>query len=130
MSGNRASGAAATGVVDNDEHERFRRPAEPRIQAEERPRTRSGRGRDPDAGQQALASTSLISDDALRSIEAMIAAIDAKLTEQVNAIMHHEDFQQLESAWRGLNYLVNNTETDETLKIRVLNISKKELARR
>ena len=78
---------------------------------------------------QALASTSLISNDALRSIEAMIAAIDAKLTEQVNAVMHHEDFQQLESAWRGLSYLVNNTETDEYLKIKVFNISKKEMAK-
>jgi len=78
---------------------------------------------------QALASTSLISNDALRSIEAMINAIDAKLTEQVNAIMHHEDFQGLESAWRGLSYMVNNTETDEFLKIKVLNVSKKELGR-
>ena len=78
---------------------------------------------------QALASTSLISNDALRSIEAMIQAIDAKLTEQVNSIMHHEDFQGLESAWRGLSYLVNNTETDETLKIKVLNVSKKDLAK-
>jgi type VI secretion system protein ImpC len=79
--------------------------------------------------QQALANTALISDDSLRSIEEMIAAIDRKLTEQVNLILHHEDFQALESAWRGLHYLVNNTETDETLKIRVFNISKKEMAR-
>jgi type VI secretion system protein ImpC len=79
--------------------------------------------------QQALADTALVSDDALRSIEAMIAAIDAKLSEQINLILHHEDFQALESAWRGLHYMVNNTETDETLKIRVLNISKKELGR-
>ena len=43
-------------------------------------------------------------------------------------IMHHPDFQKLESAWRGLHYLVNNTETDEMLKIRVMNISKKDLA--
>ena len=78
---------------------------------------------------QALESTHLISNDALRSITSMIAAIDAKLTEQVNAIMHHEDFQQLESAWRGLSYLVNNTETDESLKIKVFNISKKELGK-
>jgi type VI secretion system protein ImpC len=77
--------------------------------------------------QQALENTALISDDALRSIEGMIAAIDRKLTEQVNLILHHEDFQQLESAWRGLHYLVNNTETDEQLKIRVFNISKKEM---
>ena len=40
----------------------------------------------------------------------MIKAIDAKLTSQINAIMHDPDFQQLESAWRGLSYLVNNTE--------------------
>ena len=59
----------------------------------------------------------------------MIAEIDKKLTEQVNLILHHPDFQKLEGAWRGLHYLVNNTETDEMLKIRVLNISKKELGK-
>jgi len=79
--------------------------------------------------QQALSNTQLISGDSLRSIEAIIAAIDAKLTEQINVIMHTEEFQGLESAWRGLHHLVNNTETDETLKIRVLNISKKDLGR-
>jgi type VI secretion system protein ImpC len=79
--------------------------------------------------EQALANTKLIGSDALKTIEAVIAAIDAKLTEQVNKIIHHQDFQQLESAWRGLHHLVSNTETDEMLKIRVLNISKKELAR-
>src|ERR1700692_4801770 len=79
--------------------------------------------------QQPLTDTALVSDDALRSIEAMITALDAKLTEQINLILHHEDFQGLESAWRGLHYMVNNTETDETLKIKVLNISKKELGR-
>lgn len=77
--------------------------------------------------EQALANTALISDDALRSIESIISEIDKKLTEQVNLILHHEEFQQLESAWRGLHYLVNNTETDEQLKIRVMNISKKEV---
>jgi type VI secretion system protein ImpC len=77
----------------------------------------------------ALANTALISDDALRSIQSIIAAIDQKLTEQVNEIIHHPDFQQLESAWRGLHYLVNNTETDEMLKIRVMNISKKDMAK-
>jgi hypothetical protein len=54
----------------------------------------------------------------------MIAAIDRKLSEQINLILHHADFQKLEGAWRGLHYLVNNTETDEMLKIRVMNISK------
>ena len=77
--------------------------------------------------QQALANTALVSDDALRSIESIVAELDKKLTEQVNLILHHEEFQQIESAWRGLHYLVNNTETDEMLKIRVMSISKKEI---
>ncbi|PIE83136.1 MAG: type VI secretion system contractile sheath large subunit [Candidatus Contendobacter odensis] len=77
--------------------------------------------------EQALEYTALISPDVLKSIESMIAAIDHKLGEQINLILHHEDFQQIESAWRGLHYLVNNTETDEMLKIRVMNISKKDL---
>jgi type VI secretion system protein ImpC len=78
---------------------------------------------------QALEGVATISDDAIKSIEAMIAAIDQKLSEQVNAIIHQKDFQQLESAWRGLSFLVNNTETDETLKIRVMNISRKDLSK-
>lgn len=79
--------------------------------------------------QQALSSTALVSDDAIKSIEAMIAEIDRKLSEQINLIIHHEDFKALEGAWRGLHHLVNNTETDEMLKIRVLNISKKDLGK-
>lgn len=75
----------------------------------------------------ALKNTDIISEDAVESIQAMIAAIDQKLTEQVNQIIHHEDFQALESAWRGLSYMVNNTETDESLKIKVMNISKADL---
>ena len=78
---------------------------------------------------QALAQTKLIGADVMKSIEAMIAEIDRKLTEQVNLILHHADFQKLEGAWRGLHYLVNNTETDEMLKIRVLNISKNDLGK-
>lgn len=78
--------------------------------------------------EQALADTKLIGSDSLRTIEAIIAALDAKLTEQINKIIHHPDYQKLESAWRGLNYLVTNTETDEMLKIRVMNITKRELA--
>ena len=79
--------------------------------------------------QQALANTKLIGSDVIVSIEAMIAEIDKKLSEQVNAILHHGEFQQLESAWRGLHYLVNNTETDEMLKIKVFNVSKNELGK-
>lgn len=79
--------------------------------------------------EQALAETTLISEDAVRTVEAIIAEIDKKLSEQINLIIHHEDFQSLESTWQGLHYLVNNTETDETLKIRVLNLPKKDLAK-
>lgn len=79
--------------------------------------------------EQALAQTSVISDDVLSSIEAMIAELDSKLTSQLNAILHHEDFQKLEGTWRGLSHLVRNTETDEFLKIRVLNIAKKDIGK-
>jgi type VI secretion system protein ImpC len=79
--------------------------------------------------EQALAQTQLIGADVVQSITAMIAEIDKKLSEQVNLILHNPDFQKLEGAWRGLHYLVNNTETDEMLKIRVLNISKAELGK-
>ncbi len=76
---------------------------------------------------QAIDQTKVISGDALESIKSIIAELDRKLSEQVNLILHHEDFQKLEGAWRGLHHLVNNTETDEMLKIRVLNISKTDL---
>ena len=79
--------------------------------------------------QQALANVNVRSTDAVRTIEAMIAALDKRMTEQVNKIIHHPDFQKLESAWRGLHYLVNNTETDEQLKIRVMNVSKADLGK-
>ncbi len=79
--------------------------------------------------EQALRETAVISDDVVGTIKAIIAEIDQKLTEQINVILHSERFQQVESAWRGLHYLVSNTETDEQLKIRVMNISKKELGK-
>jgi type VI secretion system protein ImpC len=79
--------------------------------------------------EQALKSASLVSGDVIATIQGMIAELDKKLTDQVNAIIHHADYQKLEGAWRGLHHLVNNTETDEMLKIRVMNISKKDLAK-
>jgi type VI secretion system protein ImpC len=61
--------------------------------------------------EQALRETAVVSDDVTGTIKAIIAEIDKKLSDQVNAIMHNERFQQVESAWRGLHYLVNNSET-------------------
>ncbi len=74
-----------------------------------------------------LKDVGLVSPDAVRTIEAIKAAIDEKLTQQLDLILHHPDFQQLEGAWRGLHHLVSNTETDEMLKIRVMNAKKDEL---
>lgn len=79
--------------------------------------------------QQALEDTSLVKEDVLDTIESMIARLDERLTAQVNEIIHAPEFQKVESAWRGLNYLVFNSETDATLKIRVMNVSKGELYR-
>lgn len=63
------------------------------------------------------------------TINQAISAIDAVMSKQLGAIMHNEKFQKLEGSWRGLNHLVMNSETGSQLKIRMLNISKKELAR-
>src|SRR5210317_2193097 len=63
--------------------------------------------------EQLLKETAVVSDDVLGTIQALIAELDQKLTEQINIIMHHEDFQKLEGSWRGLHYLINNTESDE-----------------
>ena len=79
--------------------------------------------------EQALIHSITVSDDAYKSIEAIIAEIDHKLSQQINLILHHQEYQQLESAWRGLNYLVTNTETDEKLKIRFMDVSKEDLRR-
>jgi type VI secretion system protein ImpC len=101
------------------------------LQKEFRPKTDRARSEVEAAvrtlAEQALATTVVVSDDVVRTIESIIAEVDKKLSQQVNQILHHEDFQKLEGAWRGLHYLVNNTETDEMLKIRVMNVSKKEV---
>ena len=70
----------------------------------------------------------VIPGDAEGTIRRWQADIDAKLTAQLRAIMHHPEFQRLEATWRGLHYLVHSTETDEQLKIKILNSSKSELA--
>ncbi len=62
-----------------------------------------------------------------RSLQNGIDAIDQAISKQLAAIMHHEKFQKLEGTWRGLNYLVMNTETSTMLKIKMLNCSKRDL---
>ncbi|MGZ5119618.1 MAG: type VI secretion system contractile sheath large subunit [Burkholderiales bacterium] len=103
------------------------------LQKEFKPKSEEAKGAVEQAvrtlAEQALSQTKLIGSDVVKSIEAIIAELDRKLSEQVNLIMHHADFQQLEGGWRGLHYLVNNTETDEMLKIRFMNISKSDLGK-
>ena len=56
-----------------------------------------------------------------------IAQIDNQLTDQINKVMHAPEFQTLEATWKGLHFLVMNTETATTLKLRILNVAKREL---
>ncbi len=63
------------------------------------------------------------------TINAAIAAIDAVMSKQLSAVMKNEKFQKLEGSWRGLNHLIMNSETSTQLKIRMMNLSKKELAK-
>ena len=79
--------------------------------------------------EEALTGTVTFDRTLERTFNAAIAAIDQKLSAQLNAIMHHERFVQLEGTWRGLNYLVMNSETGTSLKLRVLNVPKRELNR-
>lgn len=76
--------------------------------------------------QQALSDAAVIGQDVFATLDSMVSALDKKLSEQINLILHHPDFQGLESAWRGLSYMVYNTSTGKDLKIRVLNIGKDE----
>ena len=79
--------------------------------------------------EQALSGTVTFDKNLTRTFDRAIAEIDRKLSAQLNAIMHDPKFLKLEGAWRGLHYLVQNSETSSSLKIRVLNASKRDLAR-
>jgi len=76
---------------------------------------------------QAVKPGQKVSKDVESSIKFWIGEIDKKLSAQLNEVMHHPDLQKLESSWRGLHYLVQQSETGESLKIRVLNVKKSEL---
>jgi type VI secretion system protein ImpC len=69
----------------------------------------------------------VISKDVETNIKFWIASIDKKLSAQLNEVMHHADFQKLEGTWRGLHYLVMQSETGDALKLRVLNVNKRDL---
>jgi type VI secretion system protein ImpC len=76
---------------------------------------------------QMMAGQMTLSKDTQAMINARIGQLDALISKQLNAVMHHEDFQRLEASWRGLHYFVHESETSTLLKIRVMNATKREL---
>jgi type VI secretion system protein ImpC len=77
---------------------------------------------------EAMAGTVQYNKNMTITLRDAIAKIDAQISEQLAAVMHGERFKQLEGSWRGLNYLVKNSEIGEGLKVQLLNVTKKELA--
>jgi type VI secretion system protein ImpC len=76
---------------------------------------------------QIMAGEMTVSKNTEAMINARISAIDKLISDQLNEVMHHEDFQKIEASWRGLQYLIDQSETGEQLKIRVMNVNKKDL---
>jgi len=78
---------------------------------------------------QVLEGAMTVSKDAEAMINARIAQIDHLVSIQLNEVLHHPDFQKLEGTWRGLKYLMDQSETSDKLKIKIMNTSKKDLLR-
>jgi type VI secretion system protein ImpC len=78
---------------------------------------------------QVLEGEVTVSKDVEAMINARVAQIDHLLSIQLNEVLHYPQFQKLEASWRGLKYLISQSETSVMLKIRVMNVSKKELLR-
>ncbi len=115
-----AAEAAEVNLLDQIVQEgRFKTP-----EAEER-----GRDMITQFVQSVLEGQIVYSEDTEAMINGRIAQIDHLVSMQLNEILHHEEFQRLESTWRGLHYLLSESETSEMLRIKVLNVSKAELLR-
>jgi len=76
---------------------------------------------------QIMEGTMTISKDTEVMINSRISQIDKLISDQLNEVMHQPEFQKLEASWRGMHYLVDQSETGEKLKLRVMNVSKKDL---
>jgi len=76
---------------------------------------------------QVMEGTMVVSKNLELMITSRIGQLDRLISAQLNEVMHHPDFQKLEASWRGLHFLVNQSETGEALKIRVMSVSKKDL---
>ena len=76
---------------------------------------------------QVMQGAMVVSKDTELMINARIAQLDRLISQQLNEVMHNPEFQKLEASWRGLHYLVHQSETGDMLKVRVMNVSKKDL---
>lgn len=76
---------------------------------------------------QVLSGTVTVKRDLAASLDARLAELDQLISDQLNAVMHHPDFQRLEASWRGLRYLVGQSDTSPMLKIKFLNVSRTDL---
>ncbi len=78
---------------------------------------------------QVLQGSMAVSKDAEAMINARIAQIDHLMSIQLNEVLHHAAFQKLEGTWRGIKYLIANSETSDQLKVKIFNCNKRELLR-
>lgn len=79
--------------------------------------------------QEVMKGSVVVSPNLCATLDSRVAQLDALISEQLSAVMHAPEFQQLESSWRGLHYLCKQTSTSPMLKIKVFNTNKKELVR-
>jgi len=96
------------------------------VNEQEKARTRDLIG---ELADQVLSGTIVVSRDLATSLDARVAEIDQLISDQLNAILHHPEFQRLEASWRGLKYLVAQTESGPMVKIKLLNAKKAELSK-
>lgn len=76
-----------------------------------------------------MQGTVVVSENLSVTLDARVAELDRLISEQLSEVMHHAEFQKLESTWRGLHYLCQQTSTGATMKIQVFNATKKELVK-
>lgn len=82
-----------------------------------------------DLANEVMAGTVVLSNNLSASIDARIAELDALISKQLSAVMHTEKFQKVESSWRGIHYLCTETPSEQMIKIRMFNTTKKELTK-
>ena len=76
-----------------------------------------------------MKGTVVVSDNISATIDARVAELDNLISKQLSEVMHSPEFQKLESTWRGLHYLCSESNTGTMLKIKVLNVTKRDLVR-